>query len=96
MAPSLVRTFLPSDYRTTLQNALNSVAGGNVAVINMINDVARSGGDIGPDNRAPSIGGTAPTSIMVGSNYSFTPSVAGSGWRRADVQHREPAELGKF
>jgi hypothetical protein len=76
MKPSLVRTFLPSDYRTALEAALSAVAGGNNAVIDMINDIARSGGDINGDNRAPSIGGTVPRSVMVGSSYSFTPSAA--------------------
>ncbi len=76
MSPSLVRTLLPADYRSILQNALNIVAGGNAAIIDIVNNIARGDGGLGPDNRAPSIQGTPTSAVVAGSNYSFSPSAA--------------------
>ena len=74
MEPTLVRTLLPADYRSILQNALASVAGADTSDINTINDIVRNGGDTAPGNRAPSIQGTPDVSVEVGSEYSFTPT----------------------
>ncbi len=76
MSPSLVRTLLPADYRSILQNALNIVAGGNAAIIDIVNNIARGDGSLGPDNRGPSIQGTPTSAVVAGSNYSFSPSAA--------------------
>jgi len=76
MTPTLVRTLLPADYRATLDEVLMLVAGGDLAVINTINNVVRNGGLEPPPNRAPTISGTAAASAFTGSNYSFMPTTS--------------------
>jgi hypothetical protein len=75
MSPLLVRTLIPDDYRATMEAAALAVAGGDDAVINTVNDVSRNGGtEPDPANQAPTISGTPPTSVAVGSQYAFTPA----------------------
>ncbi len=72
----LIRTLLPADYRATLDDILLIVAGGDIGVINTVNNVVRNGGEEPAPNRAPTISGTPGNSIGGGSNYSFTPSAS--------------------
>jgi len=76
MDSELIRTLLPDDYRQTLEPVLAMVASADDSVINTINTVVRAGPDDPSVNQAPSISGDPATSIVVESNYSFTPSAA--------------------
>ena len=78
---STIRTFaLPSDYRNRLDNAVLLAAGGSTAVVTTVNDISRDGSQTisgaGVENRAPSISGTPPGSVDIGSAYSFTPTAS--------------------
>ncbi|MGI9224740.1 MAG: putative Ig domain-containing protein, partial [Woeseiaceae bacterium] len=74
MDPALVQPLLPSDYRTALNAAISMAAAGDASVLTAVNQVARSGGSLGVDrNRPPVISGQPPTSVQVGSRYSFAP-----------------------
>jgi len=74
MDADLVRTLLPQDYRSMLDNALVILAGADAGTIDAVNDIASGNGDIDPGNRAPTITGTPATSVEVASAYSFTPN----------------------
>ena len=76
MDPMFIRSLIPSNYRQTLQNAQNVIAGSDDSVIDTINDVARDGDEPAPANRAPNISGTPPTLVVAGANYSFTPGAS--------------------
>ena len=81
MDANLVRSVLPSGYRTTLQNALAMIGGADNSILDAVNDIARSNGDLdgggaGPMNRAPMISGTPPTMVGVDASYSFTPTAS--------------------
>jgi hypothetical protein len=77
MDPLSIRPVIPSDYRTTLEQALVTVAGSDTTTIEAINTVSRDGGvDIAPDNNAPTISGTPPTAVEEGTTYSFTPTAS--------------------
>jgi hypothetical protein len=76
MDASLVQTLLPGDYRATLDSLLSLVAGGDIAVINAVNNVVRNGGEEPPPNRAPTISGTPSANATTGSNYLFVPSTS--------------------
>ena len=71
---TLVRGLLPADYREVLQNALSMIAVEDNQTLDVVNAVARTGGDIDAPNLAPSIQGVPATAVVVGSGYSFTPS----------------------
>jgi hypothetical protein len=74
MEPALVQTLLPADYRTTLDSAVSMTARGDMAVVNSVNQLARSGGSQGvAENRPPTISGQPDTTVQVGSRYEFTP-----------------------
>jgi len=68
-----VRIVLPSDYRGILRDVLDAIAVADATTINLVNSIARTNGDLAPDNLAPSIQGTPATSVQVGNLYSFTP-----------------------
>ncbi|MDH3431489.1 MAG: putative Ig domain-containing protein [Gammaproteobacteria bacterium] len=70
----LIRTLLPDDYRATLDGVLNTVAGGDILLVNTINGVVRNGGAEPPPNRAPTISGTPATMAATNAMYSFTPT----------------------
>ncbi len=83
MDHALVRTLLPADYQSTLENVLMAVADGDATVINTINDVARNGGeqapispppDSPPPNSPPTISGNPPNQINANDFYDFTPT----------------------
>ena len=74
---STVRTALPADYRSRLDNAVLLVAGGGTTVINAVNEVSRNRDTtIGDDNRAPTITGTPGAFVEAGQTYSFTPTAS--------------------
>jgi len=70
----LVRIVFPADYRGVLQNALAMIAGADTATLDLVNSIARSGGDLEASNLAPNIQGNPATSILVGSLYTFLPA----------------------
>ena len=72
----LIRTLLPADYRQTLAAVLDMIASADDAIIATINTAVRAGLDDPTFNQAPTIFGSPATSIIAGSNYSFTPSAA--------------------
>jgi hypothetical protein len=77
MEPASVRTIIPDDYRTTLEESTLVVAGSDDSTISTINTVSRDGGtDPAPVNNVPTIGGSPATSVEEGTNYSFTPSAS--------------------
>ena len=79
MDSMFIETLIPDDYRATLEAAILAIAGGNEATITTINDVIASGGVEPPPpatNNPPSISGTPPLSVIVGSEYSFTPAAS--------------------
>jgi hypothetical protein len=77
MGPESVRTIIPDDYRTTLEESTLVVAGSDDATISTINTVSRDGGtEPVPVNNPPEIGGSPATSVEEGANYSFTPSAS--------------------
>ncbi|MBT8100893.1 MAG: fibronectin type III domain-containing protein, partial [Gammaproteobacteria bacterium] len=77
---ALVRTLLPDDYRTTLQNVLLAVGGGDETVVETVNSAVR--GDIDssnsppPANTPPVISGTPPSEINANTAFDFTPSAS--------------------
>jgi hypothetical protein len=72
-----IRALIPRDYRTTLEQSLMTVAGGDESTIATINTVSRDGGaDPVPANNPPTISGTPPTSVEQGTTYSFTPTAS--------------------
>ena len=72
-----IRALIPRDYRTTLEQSLMTVAGGDESSIATINTVSRDGGaDPVPANNPPTISGTPPTSVEQGTTYSFTPTAS--------------------
>tara|TARA_R110002096_G_scaffold8803_2_gene35851 strand:- start:5249 stop:7762 length:2514 start_codon:yes stop_codon:yes gene_type:complete len=73
-----VRVVLPSNYRTVLQTAVQSIAGADIATIDRVNAIARTNGDLDLPNLAPVISGTPPTSATVANAYSFTPTASDS------------------
>ncbi len=73
---TLVRVVFPSDYRRVLQNVLNMIAGADNATLDLVNTVARTGGDLDVTNFAPSIQGMPTTSVQVGDSYTFTPTAS--------------------
>jgi hypothetical protein len=77
MGPESVRTIIPDDYRTTLEESTLMVASSDDATISTINTVSRDGGtESAPVNNPPTIGGSPATSVEEGANYSFTPSAS--------------------
>lgn len=74
---SMVRTMLPADYRSRLDNAVVLVAGGSASVLDSVNDVSRARTTtIGGGNRAPTITGTPAASVEAGQAYLFTPAAS--------------------
>ena len=74
MEPALVQPLLPADYRATLDGAVSITATGDMAVVNSVNQLVRSGGSQGvAENRPPAISGQPDTTVQVGSRYEFTP-----------------------
>ena len=73
---STIRTFvLPRDYRSRLDNAVLLAAGGNTAVVTVVNDISCDGTQTNKgENRSPSIAGTPAGSVEVDTTYSFTPT----------------------
>ena len=77
MGPESVRTIIPDDYQTTLEESLVLVAGSDDATISTVNTVSRDGGaDPAPVNNPPAISGSPATSVAEGVSYSFTPSAS--------------------
>ena len=77
MGPESVRTIIPDDYQTTLEESLVLVAGSDDATISTVNTVSRDGGaDPAPVNNPPAISGSPATSVAEGASYSFTPSAS--------------------
>ncbi|MEL7185810.1 MAG: putative Ig domain-containing protein [Pseudomonadota bacterium] len=73
---STIRVALPSGYRSILSTVLASIAGADAATIDLVNAIARTNGDLAPDNLAPTIQGTPATSVQVGGAYTFTPTAS--------------------
>ena len=74
MEPALVRPLLPTDYRTALGGAVGATATGGSAVVNSVNQLARSGGSRGVvENRPPAISGQPAETVQAGDRYEFTP-----------------------
>jgi hypothetical protein len=74
MEPALVRSMFPQDYRSALGGAVAMTATGGDAVVNSVNQLARSGGSRGiAENRPPAISGQPAESVQVGERYEFTP-----------------------
>ena len=71
---ALVRIVFPADYQGVLQNALGMIAGADTATLDLVNSIARSGGDLEALNLAPNIQGNPATSVLVGNLYSFSPT----------------------
>ena len=73
-----VRNLLPGDYRSRLENALVTVASGNSAMLETVNDIARTRTVTITEspNNPPIIAGMPVTSVEVGSAYSFTPQAS--------------------
>lgn len=76
MDAPLVRTLLPSNYRSILQNTLVSVASADSSVIDAVNAVARGESSTPPANRAPAISGAPGSMVEVGSTYVFIPTAS--------------------
>jgi hypothetical protein len=75
MTPGSVRSIIPDDYRTTLEQSMVTVAGSDDATISTINTVSRDGGtDTTAGNNPPTIGGSPATAVDEGAAYSFTPT----------------------
>ena len=77
MAPSLVRTLLPGNYRNVMNMPVKAAANGNQSVLSTANQVVRDG-TVSADNanRAPTISGQPPASIRAGNQYDFTPTAS--------------------
>jgi hypothetical protein len=74
MEPALVKPLLPSDYQTALGGAVTRTAAGDGAVVNSVNQLARSGGSRGVlENRPPAISGQPAETVQAGERYDFTP-----------------------
>ena len=73
---TLVRATFPAGYRSVLANALDTVAGADATTLDLVNSIARTGGDLEAANLAPSIQGTPATSVETGASYSFTPTAS--------------------
>jgi len=73
---TLVRVAFPSDYRSVLGNALGIIAGADAATLDLVNSIARTGGELEAENLAPGISGSPQTATQVGSEYSFTPTAS--------------------
>jgi hypothetical protein len=74
MEPALVKPLLPTDYHTALGNAVARTAAGDMAVVDSVNQLTRSGGSRGVvENRPPAISGQPDTTVQVGERYDFTP-----------------------
>ncbi len=71
---ALVRVVFPANYRIILQNALGMIASADAATIDLVNSIARTGGDLDALNLAPNIQGNPVTSAQVGNPYSFLPT----------------------
>ncbi len=81
MNAPLVRSVLPPDYRTVLQNVVAMIAVADAATLSAVNEIARGNGDLdpatgGPANRAPTISGVPAANVEAGAAYSFTPDAA--------------------
>ncbi len=78
MSASFVRNLLPADYNTRLDSALITVASGNAAVLEAVNDIARTrtGTIAVSSNNPPTITGDPQTSVEAGSAYAFTPQAS--------------------
>ena len=74
MEPALVKPLLPADYYTALGDAVARTAAGDAALVNSVNQLARSGGSRGVvENRPPAISGQPATTVQAGEQYEFTP-----------------------
>ena len=73
---TLVRAAFPPNYRNVLSNALAMIAGADNATLDLVNSIARTGGELAADNLAPSIQGSPQTTVQVGGSYSFTPTAS--------------------
>jgi hypothetical protein len=81
MNVTLVRSVLPADYQSVLQDVLVILGGADAATLAAVNEIARGNGDLdpatgGPDNRAPTISGVPAADVEAGAAYSFTPDAA--------------------
>jgi len=76
MDPTMVRSLIPSDYGTAIAALLPTVAAADVTTLDMINEVARSDGNITTQNRPPQIEGVPDTAVAPGATYSFTPTAS--------------------
>jgi hypothetical protein len=74
MEPALVKPLLPADYRGALGGAVATTARGGSAIVNSVNQLARSGGSRGVvENRRPAISGQPAATVQAGDRYEFTP-----------------------
>lgn len=73
---TLVRVAFPSNYRGVLSNVLAMIAGADNATLDLVNSIARTGGNLEAENLAPSLQGSPATLVQVGGSYSFTPTAS--------------------
>ncbi|HEX7235515.1 MAG TPA: putative Ig domain-containing protein [Gammaproteobacteria bacterium] len=74
MSPAAVAQALPSGAAAALTPALTQITAGAASDIAVVNTI--SGGGAGPSNQPPTISGTPPASVSVGTAYSFTPAAS--------------------
>ena len=74
MAPSVVASLLPGNYRETVGNALSAVANGDSALINDVNAFVRVGDPDPGINQTPTINGSPAATVQANNPYSFLPT----------------------
>lgn len=75
MSPSSVRDALPSDAEAPLDDGITRIRSGLAEDIDAVIDARAAQSDPDPQNAAPTISGTPPTSVDENEPYAFTPSV---------------------
>jgi len=73
MLPSAAISVLPQNASQLLDNVLLAVAAGDSSTLDTVNDTARTGGAVSPENGAPTIQGSPATIVSVGAVYGFEP-----------------------
>ena len=74
MAPSVVASLLPGNYRETIGTALSTVANGESALISDVNTFVRLGDPDPGINQAPTINGSPAPTVQANNRYSFLPT----------------------
>jgi hypothetical protein len=74
MLPAAVVQTLPSGASSALDPALTQITAGAASDVATVNAI--SGGNPGPANLPPTVSGIPPTTVTVGTAYSFTPTAS--------------------